>query len=170
SLMGIHHLFDYDCRDLLPIEAEVRFQRNWVVGRTKNQPIRTIEVERDFKFPVTLEFVTAARQRSHDFKVRRRSKIVQSPSNQLGPLNIVRAHQTPEVAVSIAVIVALKYKVQVEAPTEMLTYGVNIIKPSLAVSTTVVGGEDARAPRVACVRRASPVKASTGRALRSPSE
>jgi hypothetical protein len=58
----------------------------------KQKPVRAIEVNRQLSAAITSQFVTSTWEVAHSFKRRRRTHIVEPPSDQFGSMSTVAAH------------------------------------------------------------------------------
>ena len=86
--MSVGHLNYCDCCHQIPVEPPVWLQRERRVSRSKNESIRSIEIERDLVRPISLQLVAASWQRSHHTESRGCRKVVQTMTNELGALPV----------------------------------------------------------------------------------
>jgi hypothetical protein len=90
--MCVLHAEYNDGRDFGPVQAAVGLQRNRIVTHLKQHPVGAIEVNRQLSGSITSQFVTSTWEVAHSFKRRRRTHIVEPPSDQFGSMSTVAAH------------------------------------------------------------------------------
>jgi hypothetical protein len=76
--MIIFNPYDFDFGYERPVQPAVRFDRNWIIGNLEKKTIGVDEVESKAAFQVTREFVAAAGQSPHNFKILNCRKIGQT--------------------------------------------------------------------------------------------
>ena len=126
--MGVHHLYYRDCRNVRPVKASVRLRRDWIVCRSKDQAVRSIQIDRQLEGSVACQLMAATRQAAHSVETGRGAKVVQPSANQLRSLGVVLPDELFEIVANAFQIAVFELNVHFAPWIYILTVGVNKVQ------------------------------------------